>query len=164
MTEQKSGVFVRESTGLVKSVSLLDAISLNVSSMSAGAALATIAFTMLLVPNALDSASGINLVYGSIIAFLITIPQMVVYTIMTQRMPRTGGDYVWTSRAFGGFVGSTVAFMGYTVETMAFLALIVIAAVLAIGSVGVSLGYQSFLPLALPGNTDSSLLPLSTRL
>jgi amino acid transporter len=156
MTEQKSGVFVRESTGLVKSVSLLDAISLNVSSMSAGAALATIAFTMLLVPNALDSASGINLVYGSIIAFLITIPQMVVYTIMTQRMPRTGGDYVWTSRAFGGFVGSTVAFMGYTVETMAFLALIVIAAVLAIGSVGVSLGYQSFLPLALPGNISGS--------
>lgn len=152
MTEQKSGVFVRESTGLVKNVSFLDAVSLNISSMSGGAALATIAFTMLLVPTALGSVSGVNLVYGSIIAFLITIPQMIVYTILTRRMPRTGGDYVWTSRAFGGFIGSTVSFMGYTVETMAFLALIVIATVLAVGSVGVSLGYQSFLPLALPGN------------
>ena len=152
MTEQKSMVFVRESTGLVKNVSLLDAISLNVSSMSAGAALATIAFTMLLIPNVLTSYSGINLVYGSLIAFAITIPQMIVYTIMTRRLPRTGGDYVWTSRAFGGFIGSTVSFMGYTVETMAFMALIAFSTVLAIGAVLVQLGMTQYLGLAIPIN------------
>ncbi|MEM3186670.1 MAG: APC family permease [Conexivisphaerales archaeon] len=156
MTDQKVNVFVRESTGLVKNVSMLDAISLNISSMSGGAALATIAFTMLLVPAALGSVTGLNLVFGSLVAFGITIPQIIVYTMMTRRLPRTGGDYVWTSRAFGGFVGSTVSFMGYTLETMAFLALIVIATVLAIGSVGVSLGNQVFLSLALPGNVSGS--------
>ncbi|MDG6994930.1 MAG: APC family permease [Nitrososphaerota archaeon] len=152
MTEQKSKVFARESTGLVKNVSLLDAVSLNVSSMSAGAALATIAFTMSIIPQVLTSYSGINLVYGSIIAFIITIPQMIVYTIMTRRLPRTGGDYVWTSRAFGGFVGSTVSFMGYTVETMAFMALIVFSTVLAIGAVLVQMGMMQYLGLAIPIN------------
>ncbi|MCL4519703.1 MAG: APC family permease [Thaumarchaeota archaeon] len=152
MTEQKSKVFARESTGLVKNVSLLDAVSLNVSSMSAGAALATIAFTMSVIPEVLTSYNGINLVFGSIIAFIITVPQMIVYTIMTRRLPRTGGDYVWTSRAFGGFVGSTVSFMGYTVETMAFMALIVFSTVLAIGAVLVQLGMFQYLGLAIPIN------------
>lgn len=159
MTEQKSQVFVRESTGLVKNVSLLDAVSLNVSSMSAGAALATIAFTMVLIPGVLSSTGGINLVYGSLIAFAITIPQMIVYTIMTRRLPRTGGDYVWTSRAFGGFVGSTVSFMGYTVETMAFMALIAFSTVLAIGAVLVQLGYFQYLDLAIPINFGGSAAP-----
>ena len=159
MTEQKAKVFVRDSTGLVKNVSLLDAVSLNVSSMSGGAALATIAFTMILIPGVLSATGGINLVYGSLIAFAITIPQMIVYTIMTRRLPRTGGDYVWTSRAFGGFVGSTVAFMGYTVETMAFMALIAFATVLAIGAVLVQLGYFQYLNLAIPINAGGSAIP-----
>jgi amino acid transporter len=46
---------------------------------------------------------------------------VIVYTMMTRRIPRTGGDYVWISRTFGGFWGSSFAFMGYTLETMAYL-------------------------------------------
>jgi amino acid transporter len=145
---KKAPVFVREATGLVKNVSFLDAITLNISNMSAGAALAIIGFTMVLLP----SIAGANLVYGSIMAFVLSFPQIVVYTMMTRRIPRTGGDYVWVSRAFGGFWGSAFSFMGYTVETMAYLALITLSAIFAIGSVGVSLGYESLLGLALPGN------------
>jgi amino acid transporter len=149
---KKPTVFVREATGLVKNVSFLDAITLNISNMSAGAALGIVGFTMVLLP----SISGANLVYGSILAFLLSIPQVIVYTMMTRRIPRTGGDYVWISRTFGGFWGSSLAFMGYTLETMAYLALISLSAVMAIGSVGVSLGYQSLLALALPGNISGS--------
>ncbi|MDA4112607.1 MAG: hypothetical protein OK474_00985 [Thaumarchaeota archaeon] len=50
----KPAVFVRQSTGLVKNVSLLDALTLNMGNMSAGAALATIGFTMA----SLTSVSG----------------------------------------------------------------------------------------------------------
>ncbi|MHB1908648.1 MAG: APC family permease [Nitrososphaerales archaeon] len=159
--QEKPKTFARDSTGLVKNVSILDAVSLNVSSMSAGAALATITFTMILIPLTLSNFAGINLVYGSIIAFLITIPQMIVYTIMTRRLPRTGGDYVWVSRTFGGFIGSTASFMGYTMETMAFLALIVISAVLAIGTVLVTYVPSSteYLALSLPGNTPNPPVP-----
>ncbi|MDG6940117.1 MAG: APC family permease [Nitrososphaerota archaeon] len=156
MADSKTNMFVRDSTGLVKNVSALDAVALNVSNMSAGAALATIGFTtvlpVILGGSFLGFFDGANLVYGSIIAFVLAIPQVVVYTMMSRRVSRTGGDYVWVSRAFGGFLGGPLSFMGYTIETTAYLALIALSAVFAIGSVGVTLGYMNFLGLALPGN------------
>jgi len=56
---KKSGgvrVFARQATGLVKNASFLDAISLNIGDMSAGAALAAIGFTTVL----LASMSGLT--------------------------------------------------------------------------------------------------------
>ena len=102
-TEQKTPtVFVRDSTGLVKNVSFLDSISLNLSNMSIGPLMTTIAgstsATLLIIP----TVTGLNLVAAAIIAFLLAVPQIVVYTMMTRRFPRTGGDYVWISRTFGG--------------------------------------------------------------
>lgn len=148
MSSQKPPVFVREATGLTKSVSFFDAIALNISSMATGVALATIGFTMVLLP----SISGVNLVYASLIGFIFSVPQIVVYTILTQKIPRTGGDYVWISRNLGGLFGSAISLMGFTLQTLAFLALTVLTTIFAIGSVGVSLGYMNFLGLALPGN------------
>jgi len=126
----------------------LDAVAINVSYMSVGAALALVGFTMLALP----TVSGVNLVYGSAVAALLAVPQMIVYTMMSRRVSRTGGDYVWLSRSLGGFVGSTITFMGITVETMPYLALIALSAVFAIGTVGLSLGFPGMLGLALPGN------------
>jgi len=61
--EQKAPtVFVRESTGLVKNVSFIDSISLNLSNMSIGPLLTSIAgsttATLFIVP----SVTGLNLV------------------------------------------------------------------------------------------------------
>jgi amino acid transporter len=158
MAQPKSSVFAREATGLVKNVSILDAISLNISNMSAGAALAVIGFTMVAMTFAGVSVSGVNLVIGSIIAFLFSIPQIVVYTTMTQKYPRTGGDYIWVSRTFGGLAGSSLSFMGYTLETLGYLALITLSAVFAIGSVGLFFNPTSstMLGLALPGDLSGS--------
>ena len=160
MSTSKPPVFVREATGLTKNVSLFDAVALNISDMSAGAALAVVGFTMVLLP----TVSGVNLVYGSVIAFVLSIPQVIVYTMMTQRIPRTGGDYIWLSRTFGGFWGSSLSFMGPALETMAYLALITLSTIFAIGSVGLSLGYTncgiaSCLGLALPGNIQGANTP-----
>ena len=140
--------FVRKASGLRRDVSLLDVVSLNLSNMSGGAALGTIGLTTVL----LTSMSGVNLVYGSILAWLLSIPEIIVYSMMTTRVSRTGGDYVWVSRVYGGFFGGPLSFMGYTLETMAYMALIALAAVFAIGAVGVNLGYSNLLPFALPGN------------
>lgn len=128
---EETGAFVRENTGLKKNASMLDAVALNVSSMSAGAALATIGSTMVVLPK----VAGVNLVDASLIAFVLSIPQIIVYTMMTKRLPRTGGDYVWVSRTLGGRLGSALGFMGYTMRTLAYLALIALSAVFAIGSV-----------------------------
>ncbi len=143
-----SKIFLRDATGLTKKVSLLDAVAINVSYMSVGAALALVGFTMLALP----TVSGVNLVFGSAIAALLAVPQMIVYTMLSRRVSRTGGDYVWLSRSLGGFLGSTITFTGITVETMPYLALIALSAVFAIGSVGLSLGHLTMLGLALPGN------------
>ncbi len=91
--------------------------------MSIGAALALIGFTMEILP----TVNGVNLVYGSAIAALLAVPQMIVYTIMQRHVSRTGGDYVWLSRSLGGFAGSTLTFMGMTLETMPYLALIALS-------------------------------------
>jgi amino acid transporter len=152
MTSEGAKGFTRQSTGLVKNVSLFDAIALNVSYMSTGAALSLIGFTLVLLP----SVSGVNLVYASAIGFLITIPQAVVYTMMSRRTSRTGGDYVWMSRSLGGLTGTSISFMGMTMETMPYLALIALSAVFAIGSVGVSLGYGGLSGLAVAGADPTS--------
>ncbi len=147
-SSKENTVFVREATGLVKQVSFLDTIAINISYMSVGAALALVGFTTILLP----TISGVNLVYASAIGALIAIPQVVVYTIMQRRVSRTGGDYVWMSRSLGGFLGGSLSFMGITMETMPYLALIALSAVFAIGSVGVVLGDSGMNSLSTSGS------------
>jgi amino acid transporter len=153
---RKMTSFARESTGLVKNVSLIDSLSLNLSNMSIGPLLTTIAgstsATLFIVP----TITGLNLVAASIIAFLLSIPQIIVYTMMSRRYPRTGGDYIWVSRAFGGFIGSTLSFFGYTMETLAFLALVAVLVDFAAGSVGVTMALSYNMPTLSWGNLFSN--------
>lgn len=151
--EQKGPtVFVRESTGLVKNVSFFDSIAMNMSNMSVGALLGVIGISGLapMLFGGYDM-SGVNLVLLSVLAFGLSIPQVIIYTIMSRRYPRTGGDYVYVSRNLGGPLGSVLSFMGYTTETTAYLALIVLSTVFAIGSVGLFFTFDpSLLGLAVP--------------
>jgi amino acid transporter len=145
-------VFVREATGLVKNVSLLDAISMNAAWMGLGATIALLPLYTVFFP----TMSGVNLVYGSVIGFLFVLPQMYIYTIIQRRMPRTGGDYVWMSRQLGGLFGSAMGLTGACLNFIAFVAILILSAVFSIGSVGVALGNMSFLGLALPGNVSGA--------
>jgi amino acid transporter len=150
--ENKKTVFLRDATGLVKNASFLDAISINMADLSVGSAIGIVGLTMVLLP----TVAGVNLVYGSIIAWLLMIPQVIVYTMMSNRIARTGGDYIWLSRSLGGFIGSTISFMGPITNVFAYLAIISLSVVFAIGSVGVALGNLNYLGLSLPGNTPGS--------
>src|SRR2546422_11345113 len=100
--------------------------------------------------------AGVTLVYGYLIGLILVVPQLVVYTMMARRVPRTGGDYVWTSRSLGGFAGHLLAFIGYTLGNLPVASLIALSAVLAIRSAGVALGYNGLLCLGLPGNTQGA--------
>jgi amino acid transporter len=142
-----SKVFVREATGLVKKASLLDAVSLNIANMSIGEVfLAFPLYTILF-----SSVDGLNLLYCSIIACALSIPQAIVYTMMCLRIPRTGGDYVWVSRTLGPLVGGTLAFAGTAMMMLAFNALDVLYGVMALGSSTAALGVSFLSKLATPG-------------
>jgi amino acid transporter len=135
----KSGLFVRESSGLRKEVSMIDAVMLNLGNMSAGLALFT-SITPYVKP-------GTVLWLASVIGFLLAIPQAYFYTHLSQRMPRTGGDYIWISRILGGQLGFTMA-LALNIESLAYFALTAYFAGGAITSTLTTIGalnHQSYL-------------------
>jgi amino acid transporter len=88
-----SQLFVRQSTGLVREANALDATIFNaVFSAPVGATLAWGVFF------ALSAFPGSDLVWATIISFVINIPVLLMMALLASSMPRTGGDYVWVSR------------------------------------------------------------------
>jgi len=93
-TESRTGrLFVRNSTGLVREVSAVDATIFNaVISAPIGSTIAySIFFTLVAFPGA--SPSGVLL-----ITLIINIPVLIMFALLAASMPRVGGDYVWVSR------------------------------------------------------------------
>ena len=89
----RGGLFVRQSTGLVREASALDATIYNaVFSAPVGATLAWGVFF------ALSAFPGADLVWATVIAFVLNIPVLLMMALLASSMPRTGGDYVWVSR------------------------------------------------------------------
>lgn len=86
-------LFVRQSTGLVREASFLDAAIFNaVFSAPVGATLAWGVFF------ALSAFPGSDIVTATIIAGILNIPVLLMMGLLASSMPRTGGDYVWVSR------------------------------------------------------------------
>src|SRR5690348_6612065 len=88
-----SSLYVRQSSGLVREASVIDAIIFNaVFSAPVGA---TLAFGIFY---ALGTSPGADIVQALLIAFIVNIPVCIMMSMMAAAMPRTGGDYVWISR------------------------------------------------------------------
>ena len=92
-TGSTSRLFVRNSTGLVRTASALDATIFNaVISAPIGSTLAwSIFFTLVAFP-------GADPIGVLIIAGIINIPVLIMFALLGASMPRVGGDYVWVSR------------------------------------------------------------------
>jgi basic amino acid/polyamine antiporter, APA family len=88
-----SRLFVRNSTGLVRSASALDATIFNaVISAPIGSTLAySIFFTLVAFP-------GADVVGVLILTAIINVPVLIMFALLASSMPRVGGDYVWVSR------------------------------------------------------------------
>ncbi len=131
----RGGLFVRQSTGLVREASALDATIFNaVFSAPVGA---TLAFGLFWALSAFPKA---DFVVVTLICFVINIPILVMMALLASSMPRTGGDYVWVSRILSpplalvsNFAAALSAMIGATFWARYF-------AVLALGPVLSSLG------------------------
>jgi len=91
-------VFVREATGLVRHVGLYDAVLLNIESNTFGLSLIYYGLILSVFP-------GGDPLMAAALAALGCVPVAVAYASMSTAMPRSGGDYVFISRALHPALG-----------------------------------------------------------
>src|SRR6266540_1274275 len=87
-------VFTRRASGLVRVMSPYSAFIYNILTMGL-----IFPWTYVWAPTAFQ---GSNLVLGILFAFLFELPIALAYTWLATSLPRSGGDYVFQSRVFGG--------------------------------------------------------------
>jgi amino acid transporter len=108
-------VFTRKASGLVRVMSPYSAFIYNILTMGL-----IFPWTYLWAPGALP---GGKLVWGILLAMVIEIPIALVYVWLSTALPRSGGDYVFQSRVFGGGVAFTVVMSGYVIWILQWVAL-----------------------------------------
>ncbi len=108
-------VFTRRASGLVRVMSPYSAFIYNILTMGV-----IFPWTYLWAPTAFQ---GSNLVLGILFAFLFELPIALSYVWLATALPRSGGDYVFQSRVFGGGFGFTVVFAFFVVWILQWVAL-----------------------------------------
>jgi len=102
MSKQPPRVFAREATGLVREVGFLETVALNLSSIDFGLGILVMLSTLSLFP-------GGDPVIGALLSALIFVPLGIIYAMTLSALPRSGGDYVFVSRALHQAFGVVVA-------------------------------------------------------
>jgi len=108
-------VFTRRASGLVRVMSPYSAFIYNILTMGV-----IFPWTYVWAPTAFQ---GSNLVLGILFAFLFELPIALAYAWLATALPRSGGDYVFQSRVFGGGFGFTVVFAFFVVWILQWVAL-----------------------------------------
>ncbi|HET7143200.1 MAG TPA: APC family permease [Anaerolineales bacterium] len=111
----KPEVFTRKASGLVRVMSPYSAFVYNILTMGL-----IFPWTYLWAPGALP---GGRLVEGILLAMLFEIPIAFVYVWLSTALPRSGGDYVFQSRVFGGGLAFTVVMSGFVIWILQWVAL-----------------------------------------
>ena len=91
----EAGLYVRQATGLVRAAGKWSVLVYNIMFVSIG--LMTL-FTLSLIP---AFYPGANIQLTFVLALVIVLPTSMVFAMLSVAMPRSGGDYVYVSRALG---------------------------------------------------------------
>jgi basic amino acid/polyamine antiporter, APA family len=95
--------YTRQATGLVRAISVPSAIALNVTFMS-------IIYAVLVATQAPAAFSGADPFWTVVLCAVLCIFPILLYAMFTGIMPRTGGDYVFISRALHPWAGFAASF------------------------------------------------------
>ena len=90
-----SGLYVRKATGLVRAAGRWSVLIYNIMFVSIGL---MIVFAISLIP---AFYPGSNIQLSFLLALIIVLPTSMVFAMLSVAMPRSGGDYVYVSRALG---------------------------------------------------------------
>ncbi|HKM76259.1 MAG TPA: APC family permease [Candidatus Bathyarchaeia archaeon] len=104
MVQKKAPVFVREATGLVRSLSFFDAFFSNLAVINIASALT---FPVLLI---VYSFPGASIPFAVLITLFPILLYNLLYASFTKMMPRSGGDYVFISRGLNPILGFAANF------------------------------------------------------
>ena len=141
-------VFVRNATGLRKEAGALDVFVYNTNNQNIGLGVAFLGL-------GIGAYAGGLLPLSALLATVLVIPLYMVYSRLSADMPRSGGDYVWTSRIFGPVFGPPIGFMvAWTWIILAFTAIGAPAAFF--GQLGVA-GWMRSLAVATGSATFDSI-------
>ncbi|MGC9124204.1 MAG: APC family permease [Thermoplasmata archaeon] len=100
----ETGIFVRKSSGLIRAVNARDALFANLISMG-------LLGPVLYVMYAVATAPSGNIPITVIIGLLITLTIAYTYWMFATALPRTGGDYIYSSRILHPLVGFFESFI-----------------------------------------------------
>jgi APA family basic amino acid/polyamine antiporter len=110
----RSPVFVREATGLVRELSVWDAMFFNILTASI--------FTFTFYTDPPIAFPGGNMVLATILMTIISLPMFVAYSMLGVSMPRGGGDYMFQSRTLPSVLAFTFGFNGGVFWSLSFIA------------------------------------------
>ena len=108
-------VFTRRASGLIRVMSPYSAFVYNILTMGI-----IFPWVFMQAPTAFQ---GSNLVLAILFAFVFELPIAMAYVWLATALPRSGGDYVFQSRVFGGGFGFTVVFGFFVVWILQWVAL-----------------------------------------
>ncbi len=100
-----ANLFVRKATGMVRSWSVFDAFIYSFFSIN----LVTLGFYIF---SQMYFFEG-GMINALLLSAFFLIFEVIVYASLISVMPRSGGDYVWMTRIFGGGVGFVLAMTGW---------------------------------------------------
>src|ERR687892_1856101 len=151
-------VFTRRASGLVRVMSPYSAVIYNILTMGI-----IFPWTYVWAPTALE---GSNLILGIIFAFVFELPIALAYVWLATSLPRSGGDYVFQSRVFGGGLGFTVVFSLFVVWILQWVALSGwLLAVLGLAptfiGLGVTTGVDAFTSFGVWAASTSGIITIS---
>jgi amino acid transporter len=93
------GLFARDATGLVREISAPLAVFFNLANAPVGTVLV---FSVVI---GFGLFAGGNILLGILLSIIGSIPVLTYYAFLTASMPRTGGDYVFTTRFIHPAIG-----------------------------------------------------------
>lgn len=97
-------LYTRQSSGLIRSISLSSSVALNITNIG-------VIFAILVITTVPAGFPKSDPVWMAIITTLVCILPALLYGAWTATIPRSGADYVWNSRVFAPIVGFSASFL-----------------------------------------------------